>query len=70
MFINSYCLFCEENLYIKCEENHKTHETIKVLEFIIFIQSINKIKNDIFDLEKELINLENLKDSIILKLIS
>ena len=31
--LNSYCLFCEENLCIKCEENHKTHKIINLLEF-------------------------------------
>ena len=65
-FFSFYCLACKKNICIYCFNQHKSHEIINLSEFNISKES--KIKTIIKDIEKNILDLDVLKEEIIYKI--
>ena len=63
-----YCKKCKKNLCIYCYPLHKSHELINLSDFIYNEESKKKLEDDIKNIEKKIIDLDIIKEEIILEI--
>ena len=64
-FFNSYCKKCKNNICVYCYPQHEFHEQIDLFDLIYDENSKNKFEKDIKNIEKTIIDLDNIKEEII-----
>ena len=68
---NSYCLYCKKckiNICIYCKPKHESHELIDLSKFNYSEESKKKLEENIKNIEKKIIDLDIIKEEIVLEI--
>ena len=61
-----YCIKCNKNLCIYCYPHHESHELINLSKYNYTEESKNKLEIQIKNIEKKIIDLDIIKEEILL----
>ena len=64
-FFDYYCIKCKKNICIYCKPQHKSYDKIDLSEFNYSDESKNKLEQQIKNIEKNIIDLDKIKEEII-----
>ena len=68
---NSYCFYCKKckiNICIYCKPKHESHELIDLSKFNYSEESKKKLEENIKNIEKKIIDLDIIKEEIVLEI--